>query len=122
MSVDDPAAARKFYTETLGLHLIDDKMGMQFGLPGGGELFVYEKPDHEPAVYTTFNLVVDDIDVAMDELNAKGVNFEKYDNLNIPDAPAQDEKGVLRGKAASMGPDIAWFKDPAGNIIALMSV
>jgi catechol 2,3-dioxygenase-like lactoylglutathione lyase family enzyme len=118
-SVDDIGAAKTFYTETLGLKLTDDKMGLQFELPGGGNLFVYDKPDHQPAVFTVLNLVVDDIDGAVDELTSKGVTFEHYDN--IPDIPAKpDEKGIIRGKAAGMGPDIGWFKDPAGNVVAVM--
>jgi catechol 2,3-dioxygenase-like lactoylglutathione lyase family enzyme len=119
-SVDDQEVAKRFYTQTLGLQLIDDKMGLRFGLPGGGELFVYGKPDHEPAVFTVFNVVVEDIGATVDELSGKGVNMERYDNINIPGAGQQDEKGILRGKEAGMGPDIAWFKDPAGNILALL--
>jgi predicted enzyme related to lactoylglutathione lyase len=119
MSVNDIAAAKAFYSETLGLKLKDEKMGLQYELPGGGELFIYEKSDHQAAVFTVFNLLVDDIDGAVEELAGKGVSLERYDN--IPDIPAkQDDKGILRGKAAGMGPDITWFKDPAGNIFAVM--
>lgn len=116
ISVNDLGKAREFYTKTLGLELADDKMGLNFELPGGGGLFVYDKPDHQPATYTALNLVVEDIEAAVDELAKSGVTFERYDNL-----PAkQDEKGILRGRAAGQGPDIAWFKDPAGNILSVL--
>jgi catechol 2,3-dioxygenase-like lactoylglutathione lyase family enzyme len=116
LSSDDLAKAKRFYTDVLGLELADDKMGLTFRLPGGGSLFIYDKPDHQPATYTAMNFVVQDIDIAIDELTANGVTFERYDAMPAP----QDEKGVLRGLAAGMGPDIAWFKDPAGNILALL--
>jgi len=114
-SVNDMAKAKEFYTKTLGLKLEDEKMGMQLGLPGGGSVFVYEKPGHEPATFTILNFVVDDIDAAVEELNGQGITFETY-----PDMPHQDEKHIARGRAANMGPDIAWFKDPAGNILAVL--
>ncbi len=120
ISVDDLAKAKEFYTNTLGLKLDDDKMGMQFSLPGGGKLFVYDKPDHQPATFTVLNFVVDDIDKAVDDLVAASVKLEVYDNPIVADAPKQDAKGVARGKAANMGPDIAWFKDPAGNILSVL--
>lgn len=116
-SVNDQEAAKKFYTETLGLTLEDEKMGLTFSLPNGGRLFAYPKDDHQPATYTMLNLVVDDIDAAIDELESKGVTFEQYDMGN---GAKTDEKGVLRGLSAEMGPDIAWFKDPAGNILSIM--
>lgn len=116
VSVDDAAKAKEFYANTLGLKLKDEDMGLNFELPGGGSLFVYEKPDHQPAAYTYLNLVVADIDNTVDALSTAGVKFEIYDNM-----PAkQDEKGILRGLAAKQGPDIAWFKDPAGNILAVL--
>ena len=116
ISVDDLAAAKEFYTKTLGLKMNDDKMGLNLELPGGGGLFIYDKPDHKPASYTCLNFVVSDIDEAADTLAAKGVKFERYDNM----PGGQDEKGIARGKAANMGPDIAWFKDPAGNILSVL--
>ncbi|HEU5122017.1 MAG TPA: VOC family protein [Candidatus Saccharimonadales bacterium] len=116
-SVDNIAAAKEFYVEMLGLGLKDETMGLSLSLPGGGEHFVYEKPDHSPATFTVLNFVVENIDTAMDELMAKGITFERY---NLGDGAEQDEKGVLRGLAANMGPDIAWFKDPAGNILAVL--
>jgi catechol 2,3-dioxygenase-like lactoylglutathione lyase family enzyme len=118
MSVTDMAAAKRFYTETLGLKLASEEMGLDLDLPGGGKLFLYEKSDHQPADFTTLNFVVSDIDAAVDELTGKGVQFERY-----PDMPGeQDERGIMRGKAANMGPDIAWFKDPAGNILSILEV
>lgn len=115
-TVDDLEKARQFYTQTLGLELEDDKMGLQLKLPGGGKLFIYPKDDHQPATYTALNFVVEDIDQAVDELIKSGVKFERYDNM--PAGP--DEKGIYRGKDANQGPDIAWFKDPAGNILSVL--
>jgi len=115
-SVDDLAKAKEFYTSILGLKLDDEKMGLQFALPGGGQLFIYDKPNHTPATYTVLNFIVDDIDKTVDEFIAKGVKFEHYNMKEMP----QDEKGIARGKAANMGPDIAWFTDPAGNILSVI--
>jgi catechol 2,3-dioxygenase-like lactoylglutathione lyase family enzyme len=113
-SVDDLAAAKQFYTEKLGLKLASEEMGLELELPGGGPVFVYDKPNHEPATFTILNFVVDDIDAAVDELSKRGIEFEHYENMH------QDEKGIARGRAQNMGPDIAWFKDPAGNILAVL--
>ncbi len=115
-SVDDLAAAKKFYGDTLGLELIEDKMGLTLKLADGKEVFIYEKEDHTPATFTILNFSVDSINRVIDELTARGVGFEIYDNLPA----SQDEKGVLRGKSAGMGPDIAWFKDPAGNVLSII--
>lgn len=115
-SVNDQAKAKEFYTKILGLELQDDQMGLNFKLPGGGSLFIYPKEDHQPATYTVLNLVVEDIDQAVDELTSQGVQFEHYDNMPFK----QDEKGIARGRAAGQGPDIAWFKDPAGNILSIL--
>src|SRR6266536_2765905 len=109
-AVDDIDKAREFYGETLGL-----KTSVQYGLmtlhlAGGRDTLVYPKPGHTPATYTILNFPVDSIDAAVDELTARGVTFERYDGL------AQDEKGISRGH----GPDIAWFRDPAGNILAVL--
>ena len=114
VSVDNLDKAKEFYTNTLGLELSGEEMGLKVKLPGGGQLFVYDKPGHEPASYTMLNFVVDDIDAAVDELTRRGVKFERYEGMH------QDDKGIARGKAANMGPDIAWFKDPAGNILAVL--
>lgn len=115
-SVNDTAKVKEFYTNTLGLELINEDMGMQLRLPGGGEVFVYSKPDHRPADYTMLNFVVENIDSAVDELVSAGVSFERYESM----PGEQDERGIMRGLAAQQGPDIAWFKDPAGNILALL--
>lgn len=118
-SVNDLEAAKDFYVRILGLDLSGEEMGLQFRLPFGGRLFIYSKPDHKPATYTVFNLVVDDISEAVDELTAKGVVFEQYPNL-IPGA-GQDTKGIMWSKDPLQdGPSIAWFKDPSGNILALL--
>ena len=112
-AVDDVQKAREFYGETLGVNteVVDDENGlMVLHLAGGRDTFVYRKPDFEPATYTILNFEVDDVDKAVDDLTARGVQFERYDGLE------QDEKGIARG----MGPDIAWFKDPAGNILSVL--
>jgi catechol 2,3-dioxygenase-like lactoylglutathione lyase family enzyme len=114
ISVNDLEKAKEFYTKTLGLELKDDKMGLQLHLPGGGTLFIYPKDNHEPATFTVLNFVVSDIDEAVDALTKEGVKFEKYEGFH------QDEKGIARGKSANQGPDIAWFTDPAGNIISVL--
>jgi predicted enzyme related to lactoylglutathione lyase len=86
-------------------------------LPGGGELFIYDKGlAHEPATFTVLNFVVEDIDAAVDALTKRGVQFEQYDNPQLK----TDEKGIARGRATDNGPDIAWFQDPAGNILAVL--
>lgn len=117
ISVNDINAARKFYCETLGLKLLDDSMGLELELPKGSRMFVYEKPDHQPATFTVMNFVVESIDKTLEELRQKGVEFEVYD---LGNGAEQDEKGILRGLAANMGPDIAWFKDPAGNVLSIL--
>lgn len=115
-SARDIDAAREFYGGTLGLQTHTNEMGiLNLTLPGGAEVLVYPKEDHEPAVYTVLNLVVADIDAAIDELTAAGVVFERYAGM------PQDDKGVMRGSEQGMGPDIAWFCDPSGNIIGLMA-
>lgn len=113
-SVTDQDAAKEFYSQTLGLTVEDTGMGLQLKLAGGGIVFVYPKADHVPATFTILNFPVDDIDAAVDDLAGKGVKFEVYEGMH------QDDKGIARGKAANMGPDIAWFKDPAGNILSVL--
>lgn len=116
IAVRDIDAARIFYGETLGLSVDENAMGaLTIALPLGGRIFVYPKGDHEPATYTVLNLEVADIDVAVDDLKSKGVSFEIYDGAH------QDEKAIARGKAAGFGPDIAWFLDPSGNILSVLS-
>ncbi len=116
ISVNDLAKAKYFYTKTLGLELDNEEMGLSLNLPGGGKLFAYPKEDHRPATFTVLNFVTDDIDKAVDDLAAKGVTFEHYDNEYIK----TDARGIARGKSVNQGPDIAWFKDPAGNILAVL--
>lgn len=112
-SVNDLAKAKEFYSQTLGLELDNDEMGLTFNLPGGGHVYIYQKDDHQPATFTILNFVVDNIDASVEELTSQGVMFEQYDNMT-------DEKGIARGIAAHQGPDIAWFKDPAGNILSVL--
>jgi catechol 2,3-dioxygenase-like lactoylglutathione lyase family enzyme len=116
-SVDDLAKAREFYSGVLGLSVEEEEgQGVRLHLPGGGMVFVYPKPDHQAATFTILNLVVDDIDAAVDELTSRGVRFEHYEQGGM----GTDAKGIARGKAANMGPDIAWFKDPAGNFLSVI--
>lgn len=115
-SADNLASVKEFYSGILGLKLKDESMGLGYDLPGGGSVFIYEKPNHQPATFTVLNFVVDDIDMAVDELVAKGVTFERYPELPFE----QDEKGIARSQKPEDGPTIAWFKDPAGNILALL--
>ncbi|MEY9953216.1 VOC family protein [Leifsonia sp. EB34] len=117
-SVNDIDAARDFYRDALGLDVTEGPMGnLDIALPGGGHVFVYPKPDHTPASFTILNLAVEDIDAAVDELNAKGVVTKIYDDEELH----TDEKGVARGRAANRGPDIAWFRDPAGNVMSVLA-
>lgn len=117
MSSDDIDASRSFYQDVLGLVVKDEGMGglISVQLPKGGAVLIYPKEDHQPATFTILNFPVTDIDAVVDELVAKGVSLERYDGMG------QDEKGIMRGKAAGRGPDIAWFKDPAGNILSVLS-
>lgn len=115
-SVDDISAAKHFYTTILGLTLESESMGLQLQLPSTESLFIYEKNDHLPATFTVLNFIVADIDAAVDELQRLGVVFERYPDLPAP----QDEKGILRGRESNEGPDIAWFRDPAGNILSVL--
>ena len=115
-SVNDLTAAKQFYTQVLGLTVDNEMMGLQLKLPAGGTLFIYPKDDHQPATFTVLNFAVDNIDEAVDELAKQGVNFERYDNM----PGGQDDKGIVRGLSTNQGPDIAWFKDPAGNILSVL--
>lgn len=115
-SVDDLEAAKTFYGETLGCEVDDSEMGIELRFPSGHTVFIYDKENHEPASFTVLNFPVDDINVAIDSLTEAGIAMERYDSL----PGEQDERGVLRGKTAGMGPDIAWFKDPAGNVLAVL--
>jgi len=113
-SVNDLPAALAFYRDALGLDARESDMGAIELNVGGTHVFIYAKDDHKPATFTVLNFEVADIDAAVDELVAGGVTLERYEGMN------QDEKGVARGKAANMGPDIAWFTDPAGNILSVI--
>jgi catechol 2,3-dioxygenase-like lactoylglutathione lyase family enzyme len=112
-SVLDLAAAREFYGETLGLAVEADGPGLRLQIAGGNGIFIYSKPDHAPATNTVLNFPVDDLDQTVDELVAKGVKFEHYGKLT-------DARGIARGASTGGGPDIAWFKDPFGNILAVI--
>jgi predicted enzyme related to lactoylglutathione lyase len=109
-AVDDLAAAQRFYSQTLGLKTSEQYGLLTLHLAGGRDTLVYPKSDHTPATYTTLNFQVDDIEAAVDELVRRGVQLERYPGME------QDEKGINRGD----GPYIAWFKDPAGNILAVL--
>ena len=109
-AVDDVARAREFYGETLGIETSEEYGLMTLHIAGGRDTLVYPKPDHTPATYTILNFPVDDIDAAVDELSARGVTFERYEGAG------QDERGIFRGE----GPLIAWFKDPAGNVLSVL--
>ena len=109
-SADDIPRARQFYAETLGLKVTEANGLLTLHIAGDRPTIIYPKPDHTPAAFTILNFPVDDIDAAVDALAARGVEFERYDGME------QDEKGISRGP----GPEIAWFKDPAGNILAVL--
>jgi predicted enzyme related to lactoylglutathione lyase len=112
-AVDDIEAAKRFYGETLeiGIAELSEEFGLiSLQLPDGRDTLVYEKPDFAPATYTILNFEVDDVDAAVEELSSRGVSFERYPDFE------QDEKGIARGP----GPSIAWFKDPAGNILSVL--
>jgi len=114
-SVDDIDAARTFYADTLGLDVETNAMGfLEIRLASGGGILVYAKPDHVPAGFTILNFPVDDIDAAVDELRGRGVETKIYPD----DEFASDDRGIVRG--GDRGPDIAWFRDPAGNVIAVL--
>lgn len=115
-SVNDQEAARQFYRDILGCTVDEDWMGLKLTFPNGQTVLLYPKDDHVPALFTVLNFPVDSIDMAVDSLMGKGIVMERYDTL----PGDQDEKGVLRGKTVNMGPDIAWFKDPAGNILSVL--
>ena len=111
-AVDDLARAKQFYGETLGLRVTEEHGLLTLHIAGDRPTLVYPKPGHVPAEYTIINFPVDDIDAAVAELTARGVGFERYDGMT------QDEKGVMR----EAGPLIAWFKDPAGNVLSVLQL
>jgi catechol 2,3-dioxygenase-like lactoylglutathione lyase family enzyme len=116
-SVDDTDEAKRFYGETLGLEVSDEPSGLALHIADSGVIFVYPKPNHEPATFTILNFPVEDIGAAVDELTARGVSFERYDDM---EGIVQDEKGIARPEDPDWGPPIAWFKDPAGNILSVI--
>ena len=116
-SVTNREEAQTFYQDVLGLTVEGRPEGLNVQLFGGGRVFLYQKDDHMPASFTVLNFVVEDIDTTVAELAAKGVSFEHYDT----DMLKTDEKGIARGRAAGHGPDIAWFKDPAGNVLSVIA-
>lgn len=113
-SVNDLEAAKKFYGEVLGVTVADTDMGLHLTFGTDTVVFIYQKDNHVPATYTALNFPVEDIDQTVDMLVEKGVVFEHYDQMT-------DEKGIARGRSQNMGPDIAWFKDPAGNILSVLT-
>ncbi|WP_425953535.1 VOC family protein [Xylanimonas sp. McL0601] len=114
-SVDDLDAALTFYRDTLGLDARSTEMGLELRVTGGEPIFVYPKGEaHSPATYTVLNLVVPDVDAAVAELKAAGVGLEHYPGLH------QDPDGVARSTDPSQGPTIAWFCDPARNVLSLI--
>jgi len=115
-SVDSIDAARTFYADTLGMDVSTNAMGfLDIRLPQGGSILVYAKPDHSPASFTILNFPVDDVEAAVDELNSRGVVTKIYD-----DELGTDAKGITHG-GPGRGPDIAWFRDPAGNVLSVLA-
>ena len=111
-SANDIPQEKQFYADTLGLEVEDQMDGLALHLGGGADVFIYPKDDHVPATFTVLNFLVDDIDEAVDRLTGAGVNFEQYPDLGT------DDKGIARNPDG--GPTIAWFKDPAGNILSVL--
>jgi catechol 2,3-dioxygenase-like lactoylglutathione lyase family enzyme len=111
-SADDLQKAKDFYSRILGLEVSEEPEGLALRIAGGGTIFIYPKPNHTPATFTILNFRVDDIEKAVDELTKLGVQFEHYE-----EPIKTDDKGIHRGE---QGPIIAWFKDPAGNILSVL--
>ncbi|HKF16276.1 MAG TPA: VOC family protein [Candidatus Dormibacteraeota bacterium] len=109
-SANDIQKAKEFYAETLGLKVTEEHGMLTLHLAGGGKVIIYPKDDHEPALFTVLNFPVDNIDQAVDGLAKAGIRFERYEGIS------QDERGIQR----EYGPPIAWFKDPAGNILSVL--
>jgi catechol 2,3-dioxygenase-like lactoylglutathione lyase family enzyme len=114
-SVDDLKKAKEFYGQKLGLEVSETKEGLGLKITGDGEVFIYPKANHTPATFTVLNFPVDDIEQAVEELGRRGVRFESYEG-----EIKTDKKGIFRGAARGEGPNIAWFKDPAGNILSVL--
>jgi catechol 2,3-dioxygenase-like lactoylglutathione lyase family enzyme len=111
-SVDDIPRAKEFYATTLGLEVTEENGMLTLHLAGDRPTLVYPKPDHTPASFTILNFPVEDIEAAVDELTKRGVSFERYEGTDLE----TDERGIFRGG----GPPIAWFKDPAGNVLSVI--
>ena len=111
-SVNDIQKAKKFYGQTLGLEVSESNGLLKLQLAGGNAVLVYPKPNHSPATFTILNFPVDNVEKAVDELTKRGVGFEIYNEPNLK----TDKKGIFRGG----GPVIAWFKDPAGNVLSVL--
>jgi len=111
-SVNDVQKAKEFYGQTLGLKISETAEGLELNPAGGNTVFIYPKPNHTPASFTVLNFRVDDIEKAVEELTTLGVRLEKYDQPDLK----TDEQGIMRGP----GMQIAWFKDPAGNILSVI--
>jgi catechol 2,3-dioxygenase-like lactoylglutathione lyase family enzyme len=110
-SVDDLERARQFYEGTLGLNLTEENGMLGLHIDGGGDILIYPKPDHTPATFTILNFPVDDLEQAVDDLTGSGIDMVRYEGMS------QDEKGIMRGDE---GPPIAWFLDPAGNVLSVL--
>lgn len=113
-SVNDIPKAREFYGQTLGLNVSEEEEGLVLKI-GGSDIFIYPKQDHEAATFTVLNLAVDDVEKAVDDLGKRGIRFESFEG-----EMKTDEKGIYRGKERGQGPNIAWFKDPAGNFLSVL--
>jgi catechol 2,3-dioxygenase-like lactoylglutathione lyase family enzyme len=111
-SVDDIPRAKEFYGDTLGLEVSEENGLLTLHIAGDRGTLVYPKPDHTPAEFTILNFPVDDVERAVDELTERGVQFERYEGTDAE----TDEKGIFRGG----GPLIAWFRDPAGNVLSVI--
>ncbi len=114
-SVSDIAKAKEFYGDKLGLDVSEETEGLGITLSGGGSVFLYPKADHTAASFTVLNFHADNIDGAVDELKSRGISFESYEG-----EIKTDEKGIFRGAERDSGPNIAWFKDPSGNILSVV--
>lgn len=114
-SVDDLQKAKNFYDQTLGINVTETEEGLSLEFDGGVNVFLYPKSNHQPATFTVLNFPVENIDKAVDKLAERGIKFESFEG-----EMKTDEKGIFRGADNSQGPNIAWFKDPAGNFLSVI--
>jgi catechol 2,3-dioxygenase-like lactoylglutathione lyase family enzyme len=114
-SVDDLQKAKNFYGQTLGVDVTESEEGLSLQFDDSVNIFIYPKPNHQPATFTVLNFPVDDIDKAVDKLTGLGIRFESFEG-----EMKTDEKGIFRGAENNEGPNIAWFKDPAGNFLSVI--